>query len=170
MSKELSEIIELIADYKSKKIDLEYLTGSIYSRINLITESNLQSERLKLTAIADDLPTAPYIVNEEVDNSLRLIKRVCLEANKSDVQESKLLEPEFLCPPITELISHYKNFGGRITEQYIRDPHFRETYTKIEMTGFPIGKQNIDKTKIIKQSAVCECHWSEVEIAVLNKQ
>ena len=78
-------------------------------------------------------------------------------------QDSPVYSTDYICDVMKNLINQLKERNIPITECRMSDYHFHEYYIRVNANPETIKTLHFEGAKIVKNSIVCDCHWSIME-------
>ena len=69
-------------------------------------------------------------------------------------------ENQYICPVMQNIINQLKERNIPLAESRMSDYHFHEFYFRVNASPEIIKALHIECTHVIKNSIVCDCHWS----------
>ena len=72
-------------------------------------------------------------------------------------------ENQYICPVMQNIINQLKERNIPLAESRMSDYHFHEFYFRVNASPEIIKTLHIEGAHVIKNSIVCDCHWSIME-------
>lgn len=72
-------------------------------------------------------------------------------------------ENQYICHVMRNIINQLEERNIPLAESRMSDYHFHEFYFRVNANPEIIKTLRIEGAKVVKNSIVCDCHWSEME-------
>ncbi len=84
----------------------------------------------------------------------------CHPPQKKYIHTTMNIDTDYICDVMKNLINQLKERNIPITECRMSDYHFHEYYIRVNANPEIIKTLHFEGAKIVKNSIVCDCHWS----------
>lgn len=82
---------------------------------------------------------------------------------KSSINHSRPNENQHICDVMQNIINQLKEKNIPLAESRMRDYHFHEFYFRVNANPEVIKLLKFEGAHVVKNSVICDCHWSEME-------